>query len=297
LIDSSSFSPQTLYVVATPIGNLNDITPRAIAALGFVDVIAAEDTRRTLGLLTHFGIKKRVVSNFKHNENSRAQKLIDQILNEGISIAIVSDAGTPCIADPGSVLVKLAREQGVDVIPIPGASAVTAALSASGFEFDSFKFLGFIPRTKKEREAFFSTMKTDNCNTFVFFESPRRIVDSLTKLAETLPDCSMLVTNEITKRYEKSYWGDIRSVIEKLQEFAETERGEYTIVTQINSDSTEISYTMCEIEETSMEALLVDLMKKQNISLKEAQGTLIENASAPRNAVYKAALNLKKMFL
>jgi len=284
-----------LYVVATPIGNLSDISQRALDVFRSVDIVAAEDTRRTLGLLSHFGISVMVVSNYKHNEQTRARQLVERMVSEDISVAVVSDAGTPCISDPGSLLVQLARENGIEVLAVPGASSVISALSVSGFEFTSFAFLGFIPRTNKEKGAYFASIKNSDCDTFVLFESPNRIAASLKELAKILPDCVLLVINDITKFHEKAYWGDVSRVIDEVEHFANSRLGEYTIV--VHKKQSQKAGELVENGTTniSIEALLVDAMVKNNLLLKEAAAAVVEHGLASRNDAYKASLNLKKL--
>jgi len=284
-----------LYIVATPIGNLSDISQRAIDILRSVDIVAAEDTRRTLGLLSHFGINVPVVSNYKHNEQKRSHQLIDRILNENLNVAVVSDAGTPCISDPGSHLTKLARQNGIEVFAIPGASAVMSALSVSGFDFTQFTFKGFIPRTNKEKAVFFDSMNNSDIPTFVFFESPKRIIPSLKDLSKIMPSCEIIVLNDITKFHERSYWGLIDDVINQLNEFPNSHLGEYTVVlnkTQKNEPlPTEIVNNLI-----SIEALILDEMVKSNCTIKEASAKLTDRGEVSRNDTYKAAIKLKQMF-
>jgi len=286
-----------LYVVATPIGNLSDISQRALDVLRKVDVIAAEDTRRTLGLLSHFGISVTVVSNFKHNEQKRARQLIDRMMNEDISVALVSDAGTPCISDPGSILIELARKNNIEVLAIPGASAVMAALSVSGFNFTNFEFLGFIPRANKEKAIFFKSLSDSDCNTFVLFESPNRITSSLKEIAQALPTCALLVINDITKFHEKSYWGGITDVINAIENFPNSKLGEYTIVVHKAQTHEQECGSQKEVTDNivSIEALLINEMINNNITLKEAATALVSRGSISRNDAYKASLTLKKL--
>lgn len=166
-----------LFVVATPIGNLHDMTQRSIDVLNSVDLIAAEDTRTSKVLLDNFNIKTKLVSNHKFNESSKVQSLIKDLL-EGKSIAVISDAGTPCISDPGFILVREAIKNNIEVIGIPGACAVTTAISISGFEELSFSFYGFLPKEKKDILKFLELIKNDHSKVLVFYESPKRIIKS-----------------------------------------------------------------------------------------------------------------------
>lgn len=288
-----------LYVVATPIGNLSDISERALATLKSVNLIAAEDTRRTLQLLNHFDIKTPVVSYHKYNEQDRSGELITRMKNEGIDVALVSDAGTPCISDPGCILVAKARKQGIEVIAIPGASAITAALSVCGFIFDRFCFLGFIPRTKKEKEAFFNTLLTPDIKTFVLYESPNRIVNSLKEISLKLPGCNAFVINDISKYYEKTYSGSISEVVLQLETEQNAGLGEYTIILQKDRESSvqpDKEQATGGGENISIEALLIDEMVRTGCSLKEAIAVVSSRSSDfGKNEVYKASLRLKEL--
>ena len=280
-----------IYVVATPIGNLSDISERVLKTLSEVKLIAAEDTRRTLKLLNYFDIKTSVVSNYKYNELERGKDLIEQVIRDDIDIAVVSDAGTPCISDPGSVLVEMARNRGIEVIAIPGPSAVITALSASGFNFIKFGFMGFIPRDKKEQEKYIGELINLSIDTLVLFESPNRIIKSLKMIETSLPDCRLFVVNDLTKYYERSYWGNISEVIQKLEEEEKSGLGEYTIVLH-KEPALSISE---EAETLSAEAQLVDEIVKTGCTLKDAVSRVSERTQMSKKDVYKASLNLKEI--
>ena len=191
----------TLYVVATPIGNLEDITLRALRILREVDLIACEDTRQTRKLMDHYGIGKPMISYHEHNEKARAEELVRE-LGSGKSVALVSDAGTPLIADPGYRLVELAREQGIAVSPIPGCSALLAALSASGLPTDSFSFRGFLPAKRAQRRKALEPWKTAD-TTVIFYETPHRILDALEDIAAVLGPRRIVLARELTKIHEE----------------------------------------------------------------------------------------------
>jgi 16S rRNA (cytidine1402-2'-O)-methyltransferase len=210
-----------LYVVATPIGNLEDVTLRALRTLKEVDLIAAEDTRRTAKLLTHYKIRRPVISLREHNEVRETPRLLAR-LERGESIALVSDAGTPGISDPGARLVRSARERNIPVTPIPGPSAIAAAVSASGFPADEFVFLGFPPRGGEARREWFAKLQEEN-RTTVFFESPHRIRQTLTEAQTSLGKRPICVARELTKLHEE--W--VESPI-KLLELKDA--GEFTVV-------------------------------------------------------------------
>ena len=213
--------PGTLFVVATPIGNLEDLTFRARRVLGEVDLIAAEDTRRTGKLLAHYGIETPVVSLHEHNEHREGPRIVDRLLG-GQSVALVSDAGTPAISDPGTSLVNLARTAGVVVTPVPGPSAVTAALSVSGLPATPFTFLGFPPSSGKVRAEWFERLD-DTRGTVVFFEAPHRIQRTLQELSE-LGGRPILVGREVSKIHEE--W----VVNPNVGDGFDASRGEFVVV-------------------------------------------------------------------
>jgi len=204
-----------LYLVATPIGNLEDITLRAIRILKEVDFIAAEDTRNTLKLLNHLEIKKSLISNHRHNEEEREDFLINK-LKEGKNIAVVSDAGTPGISDPGEVIVKKAIEENIEVIPIPGACAAINALIASGLDTKEFVFLGFLPLNKKIRKEKLEEIKNEN-KTIIIYEAPHKMKDCLKDLKEIIGERRIVLAREITKIHEEFIRGNIEEIIQKCE--------------------------------------------------------------------------------
>lgn len=204
-----------LYMCGTPIGNLDDITFRAIKVLKNVDLIAAEDTRRTEKLLNHFKIDNRLTSYHEHNEKEKSIQLIKEI-KDGYDVALVSDAGMPAISDPGLLLVKSAIEEGIEIIPIPGPTALVSALVVSGIKTDKFTFYGFVPRKKNVREAFIEDIKKDE-NTSIFYESPHRIKDIYEELVEIIPDRKSALVREITKIHEEKIYGTVSEIYEKIK--------------------------------------------------------------------------------
>lgn len=203
-----------LYVVATPIGNLQDITLRALEVLKSVSAIASEDTRVSIKILNYYGIRKKLISNFKGNEAKRVSEIIE-ILQKGEDVALISDAGTPLISDPGKVLVASLREKGYEVIPIPGPSSVTASLSVCGFEDHPFTFYGFVPKKEKEKMTFWEEIKKIK-HTALFFESPHRIKKTLCYLKENFPERDIFVAREMTKKFESYLTNpDLEDVPEK----------------------------------------------------------------------------------
>ena len=281
-------SSSTLYVVATPIGNLEDITYRAVRALGEADLIAAEDTRVSRVLLEKYGIRKPVFSCHKFNEERQAD-FFAGALAAGKSIALISDAGTPCISDPGHRLVSMARSRGFAVASVCGPSSVAAALSVSGFPADSFCFAGFLPKGaacgKKLAEM------AARGGTFVFFESPRRIKKALDAMPAETPVC---LCNDLSKKYERVYTGTARRVLAMLEENPCAEKGEYTCVARFAERAAAAeSGTLA----PSVPSMLVDIMHKEGVGLKAAMAALRARGGGFRKkTVYDAGLALKEMF-
>lgn len=213
-----------LYVIATPIGNLRDITFRAVEVLKEVDVILAEDTRVVMRLLRAYDIHdKRLISFHEHNEERKIEE-VEHMLNSGNDVALVSDAGTPLIQDPGYRLVRYLRKKGFTIIPVPGPSALLSALSVSGLPTDSFIFLGFLPHRKKRRERLYDKVKEINM-TFVIYESVHRINGLLNELCEFFPDREVFIAREMTKIHEEYYYGRVYELKEKVEK-----KGEFVIV-------------------------------------------------------------------
>lgn len=219
-------APGTLYVVATPIGNLEDITLRALRILKEVDVIAAEDTRHTRHLLQRYGIETPLVSFHQHSGAGRLQSLLRRLL-EGESVALVTDAGTPGISDPGGMLVAEAHRAGVQVVPIPGASALTALLSVAGLPAHRFRFEGFVPRKEGARRHFFEALAEEEAPV-VLYESPHRLLKTLQTAYEVLGDRLVVVGRELTKQYEEVFRGRLSEAIAHWQ--AKAPKGEFTLV-------------------------------------------------------------------
>jgi len=285
----------TLYIVATPIGNLEDITARAIRVLGEVDLIAAEDTRHSRVLLTHFGIKKPVFSCHKFNEGKRGAFFISELL-EGKNIALVSDAGTPCISDPGGVLVRAAADAGVSVVPICGVSAVTSALSVSGFDASRFMFVGFLPRKKEGITALQSALAA--CEVVVFYESPRRIIGVLELIDKNFPAAQICLCNDISKKFERIYRGTATDVLAEIAENPAAEKGEYTCVLQMKENLPQSDNA--DASTITLEARLTDIVVKNTCSLKEASTILFQtrgNEKISKKEIYSAMLRLKELAL
>lgn len=219
----------TLYCVATPIGNLGDFSTRAIETLKIVDCIAAEDTRHSQPLLVHFGIKTPMIAYHEHNEKQQTATLINQ-LKTGKNIALISDAGTPLISDPGYQLIKQARELAINVVPIPGACALITALQASGLPTDRFSFAGFLPAKENPRQKILSELKDMSC-TLIFYEAPHRIIDCLKSMCKIFGvDRQTVVARELTKKYETFYRGSLLEIVQSLTTHLEQQRGEFVIL-------------------------------------------------------------------
>ena len=220
-----------LYIVATPIGNLKDFTFRAIDTLKEVDFVFAEDTRNSIQLMKHYNIETKIDSYHEHNNVQKIPKIIN-LLNEGNNIGLISDAGTPTISDPGYKLIRACIDEKIDIVPIPGASAVTTALSASGLPSDSFFFLGFLPH-KKGRKKKISFLKSLD-NTIIIFESPHRLLKTLKELHDELGERPVVVARELTKLYEEIARGTFQSVIEYFE--LKKVKGEIVIIIGRNDD-------------------------------------------------------------
>jgi 16S rRNA (cytidine1402-2'-O)-methyltransferase len=274
----------TLYVVATPIGNLQDITLRALEILRSVDVIAAEDTRHTSGLLAHFAIQKKLLAVHDHNERKAAEQLLVR-LQAGESIALVSDAGTPGISDPGAIVVDILREAGIKVVPIPGASAVVTALSAAGIVTGGFNFYGFLPASGAQRRKELESLKQQTC-TLVFYEAPHRVVESITDMAAILgAERRLTIARELTKTFETFHRCLLGEAVVWLQSDPNQQRGEFVLLVEAAPavEATLIS----EEDERILKLLLAELPLKQSVKL------ATEITGAKKNALYEYALKIK----
>lgn len=274
-----------LYIVATPIGNVKDISSRAVEILSEADVIAAEDTRVTKKLFTLLGLplNKKFIPYEDHSEQEKFQQIID-IINEGKSVALVSDAGSPLISDPGYKLVHECRKQGIYVTAIPGACAVITALQLCGLPTNRFMFAGFIPNKDKARIDLFTELKSIN-TTLVLYETALRIEKSLTALKKVMPHREIAVVREISKMYEETITGSVDDVLEKIK--ANPIKGEIVLIIAPPAEQ-------CS-NDIDVEALLKAEMK--NCSLKEAVKKISETYHLKRNEVYEKALKLKNQSL
>jgi 16S rRNA (cytidine1402-2'-O)-methyltransferase len=275
----------TLYVVATPIGNLGDMTLRAIETLKMVDAIAAEDTRHTSGLLSHFGIAKKLIAVHQHNEQQSAEKLLAQLKN-GENIALVTDAGTPGISDPGAILVKIVRVAGVKVVPIPGVSAVIAALSASGITQNGFYFHGFLPASGAARRKTLEQLKAQTV-TIVLYEAPHRIIECVEDIAKVLGESRQITfCRELTKTFETIYTCPADRASAWLQADTNQQRGEFVLLVE--------AAPVVEAEEISEEAQRVLKCLLTELPLKQAVALATEITNLKKNDLYEFALKLKQ---
>jgi 16S rRNA (cytidine1402-2'-O)-methyltransferase len=278
-------SKGVLYVVATPIGNIEDISQRALETLQQVDFIAAEDTRHTRPLLKHYGINTPLRAFHQYNEHAKLEQLL-QSLDAGQSIALVSDAGTPLISDPGFPLVRELIERGGRVVPVPGASALICALSVSGLPTDRFLFLGFPPRQRRQRLSWLQTL-ADEVSTLVFYESSHRVVDSVSAMSEIFgPNREGVIARELTKLHETILRGSLASLLEQLQQDSDQQKGEFVILIKGAAGETG------ERIEVDIEHMLITLLAE--LPLKQAVSLASKLSGVKKNMLYKQALKLSK---
>ena len=264
-----------LYIVATPIGNLEDITLRAINILKNVDIIAAEDTRHTLKLLNHFEISKPLISYHRHNEDTKTEILIKELIN-GKDIALVSDAGTPGICDPGEEIIKECIEQNIEVIPIPGACAMINALICSGISTKEFIFIGFLPLNKKLRKEKLEEIQKAN-KTLILYEAPHKLESTLKDLKPILEDRKIVLAREITKIHEEFIRGDIDFLIEKSKEI----KGEIVLIIEANNKKEENKLLDLSLEEH------YKYYENQGLEKKEIIKKIAKDRNVNKNEIYK----------
>ena len=273
-----------LYIVATPIGNLEDISKRALNCLSSVDFCAAEDTRKSKILMNKYNITTRLVSYHNFSEKQKLKYLISN-LKDGLNIALISDAGTPLISDPGYLLVKAAQEESIQVIPIPGPSSLISALSVSGFPSDKFIFYGFPPKQQKAKQSFMKSLVSEN-RTSIVFESKRRIKDFLVDLEGLCPGRKVFIAREMTKLHETFYRGEINKVISEISLDENSLKGEFVIVVEgIKEVKKEILLTNDQVK--VLEIILEKMKKKEALSLASKAFGL------KKNSLYKLILEQK----
>lgn len=274
--------PGTLYIVATPIGNLEDITLRALRTLKEADLIAAEDTRHTRKLLTHFGISRPLTSYFDHNKEVKGNFILEK-LQEGVNVALVTDAGTPCVSDPGYQLVRDAVAAGMQVVPIPGACAAITALCASGLPSDVFTFAGFLSNRHGRRREKLQEYASET-RLLIFYEAPKRLLTTLRDMLEILGDREVVIARELTKMYEEFLRGRLSDLLAQAEQTRI--RGEVAILVA-PSDEPEIPDT------PKMEELLSRYLESGEFSLKDAVKKVMQETGLPKSTVYAEALRQK----
>jgi 16S rRNA (cytidine1402-2'-O)-methyltransferase len=280
---SQVYPTATLYVVATPIGNVTDISVRALHVLAMVDAVACEDTRNTGHLLTRFGLHKQMIAAHQHNEREVAEKLIHR-LQAGERIALVSDAGTPAVSDPGARIVDAVRAAGLRVVPLPGASAALAALSASGLVNDRFHFFGFLPAKAKQRETALTELLGMTA-TIVFYEAPHRILDCVGALAEVFePTRQVVFARELTKLFEEIHRCPLSDAEAWVKADANREKGEYVVLL-------EGATAAGDAEDAQAERILTILLSE--CSVKQAASLAAQITGRKKNALYERALQMK----
>ncbi|MGH7740225.1 MAG: 16S rRNA (cytidine(1402)-2'-O)-methyltransferase [bacterium] len=285
--DKNSIQPSTLYLVATPIGNLEDITFRALKVLKEVSLIAAEDTRHSLKLLTHFGIQARkLISCFDHNEVKRVSEILAE-LEAGGSVALITDAGMPAISDPGYQVVKAVVEKGYAAVPIPGASAVLAALAASGFSATPFTFLGFLPSKTGDRRSALLQVRSEE-RTLVFFESPHRLRQSLKDMLNVFGNRQAAVARELTKLHEEFIRGSLEELVKVFKE--KEPLGEFVVVVEA-SEKMDRSHQE-KWAGVSIEDQLIQYMREERLSKTEAVKAVCKLRDLPREVVYQIAVGI-----
>ena len=283
-MDKTRDTPGVLYIVATPIGNLDDISRRALQVLKAVSLVAAEDTRHSRKLLAHYGIEARLFALNEHNEQFAAEKLLKTLL-AGDDVALVSDAGTPLISDPGFYLVRAARQAGIRVVPLPGPSACIAALSVAGLPTDRFVFEGFLPARSAARKQRLSELASEK-RTLVFYESSHRICESLADMAENMGgERQATVARELTKTFETIRGDSLAELVNWVQADSNQQKGEFVVILQgapaRNSD----------IDETVEQVLTILLAE---LPLKQAASLAAKITGLPKNRLYEAGLVIKE---
>ncbi|WP_438952619.1 16S rRNA (cytidine(1402)-2'-O)-methyltransferase [Porticoccus sp.] len=275
--------PGQLYVVATPIGNLGDMVPRAVEVLHAVDLIAAEDTRHSGRLLKHLGIDTPLVAYHDHSDERQMARLVD-MLEQGKTVALISDAGTPLISDPGYRLVREVRQRGIRVTPIPGACAAIAALSASGLPSDRFGFEGFPPPKTAARLKKFASL-AGSARTLIFYESPHRILDTLTDMIATFGDQrEAVLAREITKTFETFLAGTLMEILQQVSADSNQQKGEMVVMIRGNSDAVSAS----DAEQLRVLKVLLD-----DLPLKQAAALAARITGGQKNTLYQLALSLR----
>jgi 16S rRNA (cytidine1402-2'-O)-methyltransferase len=277
------FKTGTLYVVATPIGNMEDITLRALNVLGRVELVAAEDTRHTGKLLAHHKIKRPLIAYHEHNETERTPELVHR-LKAGSTVALVSNAGTPSVSDPGYRLVNAAIASGITVVPIPGAAAVVSALSVAGLPTDSFVFIGFAAKKRAKRLKQLAELAHEP-RTIIFYESPRRITAFLQEIISTMGDRCGVLCREMTKLHEEFIRGNMSEIHGRLKERA-TVKGECTLIVKGRQETPDVSFETIQSE-------IIKTLETTESSLSDLAKTIAKKYGVSKNKIYQEALKIK----
>ncbi|MBE5767266.1 MAG: 16S rRNA (cytidine(1402)-2'-O)-methyltransferase [Clostridiales bacterium] len=278
-----------LYVVATPIGNLHDLSERAREILTNADLICAEDTRVTMKLTNSLGIKKPMISCHRHNEDVRVEPVIERMIAEDLTVALVSDAGTPAISDPGQILVDAAWKAGIQVIPVSGPCAAVTAISATGFDAREFAFVGFLPRERKPLREKLTALRKTGIPVIAAYESPHRVRDLIAEFGALYPECQVMASCDLTKKFELLLRGTPAEIVAKLDANPNSEKGEYTVVFDFSSLPKEEEVVQKKsAEEWILSALL------EGLSFEDGVKRAHENCA--RNEVYKAKLAMLELF-
>jgi 16S rRNA (cytidine1402-2'-O)-methyltransferase len=280
-------APGTLYIVGTPIGNLEDLTLRALRVLKEVALIGCEDTRQTLKLLNHYGITTPTISYHEHNEPARASQLVERLEN-GASVALVSDAGMPGVSDPGYRVIKLAVDRGIPVVPVPGPAAFLAALAGSGLAGDAFEFSGFLPAKVGQRGAALSGLR-DSQRTHLFYEAPHRLLETLTDIVEILgPERPVVVARELTKIHEEFVRGTADEVLRAFQQRPGGVKGEITLLIA------KAERQPAPIERANLQHRLEDIRREQNLDEKAALKSLAREMGLSKSEAYRRLQRARK---
>lgn len=279
-----------LFVVATPIGNLNDLTPRMQEALESADLIAAEDTRVTMKLLNQYDLKKPMISCHRHNEAQRAPQIVEKMLSEDLTVALTCDAGTPGISDPGYLLVDAAWKAGVSVTPVCGPSAVVSVLSIAGFDAREFAFYGFLPREKKVLNDKLDAIHQAGVPVFVLYESPHRVLDLVGQIAKKWPECRLCVCSDLTKRFERIYRGLAPAVLSELQDNPNVEKGEYCLAVDISM----LPKVETPAQRPAAIVFMLECLLDGETLSEAAESAML--AGYARNEIYRAKVKIDDMF-
>lgn len=275
----------TLFIVSTPIGNLEDITLRALKILGNADIIAAESVKHTKGLLKHYEIRTRLTSYNQHNHKSKAPELLKR-LKSGMDIALVTNAGTPALSDPGALLIKMTVDEGLKVSPVPGASAALAALAACGLRVDKFLFMGFLSSKPGKRKKELKELEKDT-RTIIFYEAPHRIKSFLVLLSEIFGNRYIVVCRELTKAFEEIIRGNVGDIINRLND--RDLKGEFTIVVQGNEPVKGVNELTPDIID-----LITEMLDKDDMGVKDIATQISEKYDRSYRSIYKKVLELKR---